>query len=203
MEYTLSSLGLEEHELCLGLELLGGCTYTYKNKDHDTIIFLGRIDDPLAPLPNPKDIKDAYNEYTSSTISQNDMPKIVPNKLLSYDGSYTFVTSIESSTSVTIPEGSNSIATHIDPSRVENVKIVDGREYVEKVSSLPICTYNIINQSHSSVRIGPMPQDWNTVFNFEAKDPTLQNIELMDTIGVLLACVKNLSERIEILESKL
>lgn len=202
-EYRLSNLGLQENELCLGLEVLGNCKYTYliHPDDNDIIIFMGKIDDPTAPLPLVNDIKNAYDQALIDKQAQLMKPKLISNKVTTSDSSFTFVTCPEGNACVTIPIGSNSVASTIDSTKMENQILVNNNEYINQVANLPIYKYNITGQPSTSLRIAPTGNDWNNVFNFESKDPTKQNIELMDMIGVMLSCIQNLNARIAQLEN--
>ena len=202
-EYRLSELNLQEHELCLGLEVLGNNTYSYSINltDNDLILFHGKIDDPSAPLPSSSDIKNAYDQFTNTQAQKVLQPKLMRNNVTTEDNSFKFVSCSAGNTCVTIPKGSNSIATVMDQTKIENMAAVDDNEFVSAIETLPVYKYNIIGQPASALRIGCLGNEWNNVFNFESKDPALQNIELMDMIGTLLVTVKNLNRRIKQLES--
>jgi hypothetical protein len=73
----------------------------------------------------------------------------------------------------------------------ENFKEVDGEEILQKISSLPITTWNYRKEGHVR-HLGPMAQDFAAAFQLGDSD---KSISTVDEGGVAIAGVKALVER--------
>jgi hypothetical protein len=207
-QYKFSTLGITQPQLTISLPILtNNATLGFATdpNDIDAFTYFGTNDNPNALLPNAQDIINTFNQYTIDLQAQEEIKMATPleirSKITTDCKSMSFITCSDNHSCVNILAGSNSIATNIDVNNIENLTPVSDTAFVSSISALPLYSYNIINQDQSNLRIGPKPADWNNVFNFQSKDPTLSNIELMDTIGVLLSVVQNLNRRITQLEN--
>ena len=115
-------------------------------------------------------------------------------------GGSTFFTNNANSTGVTIGAGGGSWASVSDVNKKENLVELDCQDFMNKMEDLPIYQYNYIGNSKEQHCFGPTAQDWYKLFPTEKDQLT---IETMDMIGVLMATVKNLNNRVKDLESKM
>lgn len=105
---------------------------------------------------------------------------------------------------LTLPAGSNYLGS--DRHKKADIRIVDGREVLDKIASLPIAAWSW--KDESSVRhLGPMAQDFHALFGLGKDDVTLTPTDLA---GVALAAIQGLEaeldardERIRDLERRL
>lgn len=152
-------------------------------------------------IPSVDDVNAVKPSVEQDILNKQNRAQTVNNRITTRDKSFTFVTCPNGNACVTILPGSNSVASNLDGTKRENLTSVPSNTYTSLVQNLPIHTYNIIGQDVNKLHIGPNSDDWNNVFNFESKDPAKQNVELMDIIGVMLTCIKDLSARVSALES--
>lgn len=73
----------------------------------------------------------------------------------------------------------------------ENFKDVDGAEVLEKLSAMPIQTWNYKSQDKSIRHIGPMAQDF-TKFGVGEDD---KHITTIDADGIALIAIQELSRQ--------
>jgi hypothetical protein len=73
----------------------------------------------------------------------------------------------------------------------ENFAVVDGREVLDKVSVLPISTWNYKAEGDSVRHLGPVAEDFSAVFGL-GRD--VKHIASLDTGGVALAAIQGLHE---------
>lgn len=73
----------------------------------------------------------------------------------------------------------------------ENFEPVDGEELLDKISNLPVTTWNYRQEAHVR-HLGPMAQDFSAAFNLGDSD---KSISTVDEGGVAIAGVKALTER--------
>ena len=112
----------------------------------------------------------------------------------------TFFTNTANTTGVTIGAGGGSWASVSDVNKKENLVELDCQDVMNKMENLPIYQYNYIGNPKEQKCWGPTAQDWYKLFPTQ-KDQL--SIETMDMIGVLMATVKNLNNRVKDLESKI
>ncbi|MFH1374493.1 MAG: tail fiber domain-containing protein [bacterium] len=74
----------------------------------------------------------------------------------------------------------------------ENFTPVDGREILEKITLLPIMRWNYQTEDDQTQHIGPVSQDFYTVFGVGGDDKTISTI---DPSGIALAAIQELYER--------
>jgi len=141
-------------------------------------------------------------------------------------GGATFFTNTTNTTGVTLAAGGSSWGVVSDVNSKENMLQVDYQSLMDKVNYLLIYEYNYIGNDPKQKCFGPTAQDWHTQFpcetitteildlngdsvldefdlpTFEEVDAKNQLvIEVMDMLGVALACIKNLNQRIQVLEA--
>ena len=96
-------------------------------------------------------------------------------------------------TGVSMSAGGSSWLVISDRNRKENFTDVNLEDVLARIRVLPISTWRYIGEEDRTVRhIGPMAQDWNAAFKFNADD---QTINMSDLDGVNLAAVKALEAR--------
>jgi hypothetical protein len=81
----------------------------------------------------------------------------------------------------------------------ENFRQIDGTELLQKISQLSIMRWNYRSENQSITHIGPVAQDFNTLFNV-GNDTTA--ISTVDPAGVALAGVQELIKQIDELKIK-
>lgn len=79
-----------------------------------------------------------------------------------------------------------------DRGRKENFLPLDGESLLGRIRDLPVSTWNYIAQGREIRHIGPMAQDWNRAFGFNADTLTINS---GDFDGVNLAAVQALEAR--------
>lgn len=211
VEYNFSQYGIDKNVLPYCFRKINPLFAFEIDEQNDLIRWWG-IATPIteAPyfsfeqcqIPTPAEA----SVYTSIVEAENDAllnkPRKLASRLITNTCGIDFFTCNESNSWVSILPGSNSISSSFDVAKQENITVVENNTYLPLVEDLPLYTYTITGQSANMVRIGPNPNDWNTVFNFENKDPTKKNIEVMDMMGVMLSCIKDLNSKIVSLEAR-
>lgn len=81
----------------------------------------------------------------------------------------------------------------------ENISEVSFNEILELVQTLPVYTWNYIDNTQKDVHIGPMAQDFYTLFGLGRDD---EHISSLDVSGVSLAAIQALYARIKELEKQ-
>ena len=76
-----------------------------------------------------------------------------------------------------------------DRNRKENIVRADGREVLEKLADVPICTWNHKAEDPSIRHMGPMAQDLYAAFGLGDSD---ESITTIDADGVALAAIQGL-----------
>jgi trimeric autotransporter adhesin len=122
-------------------------------------------------------------------------------------GGVYFYTNSTLSSGVFVPAGGGSWSSVSDRNLKENLEVVEGREILERVTQLPITTWNYLAQDASIRHLGPMAQDFYAAFGLGEDDVSIATIDLD---GVALAAIQGLAEiveeqaeRIEQLEARL
>jgi len=95
---------------------------------------------------------------------------------------------------VELPAGAGAWAVLSDRSVKENFVSVNGRELLERLSGIPIQSWNYRSQDDSIRHIGPMSQDFSAAFGFGPDD---RHISTVDADGVALAAIQALHEIVE------
>lgn len=87
-----------------------------------------------------------------------------------------------------------------DSTLKENIKLVNGEDILNKISRLPVSTWNYKADPSSVVHIGPMAQDFKAIFNTGNNDKAISTI---DPSGVALAGIQALLNKINRLEEQI
>jgi trimeric autotransporter adhesin len=96
-------------------------------------------------------------------------------------------------TGVSVNAGGSSWNVISDRNRKDSFASVDLEDLLARISRLPITTWRYTGEADQTVRhIGPMAQDWQSLFKFSSDDKT---INMSDLDGVNLAGVKALEAR--------
>lgn len=110
-------------------------------------------------------------------------------------GGVVFVSSVnaagDSVTGVQLPAGGGAWAALSDRNVKENVKRVDEREVLERLSKIPVSTWNYKSQDESIRHIGPMAQDLYAAFGVGENEKMITTV---DADGVALAAIQGLHQ---------
>ena len=87
-----------------------------------------------------------------------------------------------------------------DRNRKENINPVNPEAILEKVTELPISTWNYIADDDNAVHLGPMAQDFRATFGLGHTD---KGISTLDTSGVALASIQALSRKVNEKETRI
>lgn len=108
-------------------------------------------------------------------------------------GGIRLYTNATTTTGMSMNAGGSSWNVISDRNRKENFAAVNLEDMLTRIRELPISTWRYIGEEDRTVRhIGPMAQDWHSLFNFNSDDLT---INTSDIDGVNLAGVKALEAR--------
>jgi hypothetical protein len=86
-----------------------------------------------------------------------------------------------------------------DRNKKENFAIVDTKAVLEKVTQLPLFTWNYTFEDPAVRHLGPMAQDFKSSFEVGASD---KSIFVIDADGVALASIQALNGEVEALEAE-
>jgi len=132
---------------------------------------------------------------TTSTLSNT----IANNRFLArFDNGYFLYTSANLSTGVGISNGGSSWASISDSTKKENFKMVDGEDFLNKISEFKLTSWNYIGQNPAQFRhYGPMAQDFYVAFGYDGigtigNDTTIASA---DFDGVNLIAIQALEKR--------
>ena len=105
-------------------------------------------------------------------------------------GGFVFMTAVNGTTTgAQLPAGSGSWSSLSDKNSKENFKELNGREVLDKISAMPICTWNYKTQDDKIRHAGPMAQDFYAAFGLGEDERRLSNV---DVDGIALAAIKEL-----------
>ncbi|MFO7676431.1 MAG: tail fiber domain-containing protein [bacterium] len=111
-----------------------------------------------------------------------------------------FFSDAGSTTGTYLAAGSNSWASACDSANKTDFREVDRRELLEKLAAMPMHDYRMKTQHDGTRHIGPVAQDFHAAFGFGENDVSINN---MDAIGVSLAAIQALYERLTAQESEI
>ena len=114
-------------------------------------------------------------------------------------GGTIFYSATDLSTGVTLPAGGGAWASVSDSTKKENILPVDEIDILNKLKSIEVSEWNYKTQDSSIRHIGPMAQDFYTLFGYGESDTTITTI---DIDGVNMAALKGLIYKAELLEEK-
>lgn len=97
-------------------------------------------------------------------------------------------------TGVRLAPGSGTWSSLSDRAAKTNVIAADGRQILERLTAIPIATWNYKSQDSSIRHMGPMAQDFAAAFGVGEDD---QHITTVDADGVALAAIQGLNEKFE------
>ena len=113
-------------------------------------------------------------------------------------GGFRIVTGIDGSGSATsgvlLDAGSGSWSSFSDRESKDNLQSVDAQLVLEKLSEVPIATWNYKAQSSDIRHIGPMAQDFYAAFGVGEQE---RYISTVDADGVALAAIQGLYELLQ------
>ena len=81
-----------------------------------------------------------------------------------------------------------------DRNAKENFTVVNPREVLAKVASLPVTEWNYKTDSKDVQHIGPMAQDFQAAFGLNGTDD--KHISVVDEGGVALAAIQGLNQKL-------
>jgi hypothetical protein len=107
---------------------------------------------------------------------------------------------------VSLAAGANSWAIVSDRNLKENLVELNDDSILNAISQIGVYRYNFIGCSKERFCYGPVAQEWNAHFNSIISDPSSEEIQYSkdplridqgDMMGIMLSCIKGLSERVE------
>lgn len=101
---------------------------------------------------------------------------------------------------VILSPGASSWTSVSDSTLKRNIRRVNGGEILEKLSKLPISQWSYKAQDESIEHIGPMAQDFYSLFGLGEDD---KHISTIDPDGIALAAIQALLDKIERLETRI
>ena len=114
-------------------------------------------------------------------------------------GGTTIYSNSQMTSGVTLSAGGGAWLMISDSSAKRNIRNVNTEEILDKVMKLPIKQWNYKSQAQEIEHIGPMAQDFYSIFNIGENDLTISTI---DPSGVALAAIQELYKSQKELESK-
>jgi hypothetical protein len=115
-------------------------------------------------------------------------------------GGVRFFSNAGASVGVQLAPGANAWNVASDRNLKENFALVDCRAVLEKVTALPITTWNLKSQPPDIHHIGPMAQDFAANFAVGEDD---RHISTSDADGVALAAIQGLNQKVEEKEARI
>ena len=82
----------------------------------------------------------------------------------------------------------------------ENFEAVDGTEVLEKVTNLPVSTWNFIADEDSARHLGPTAQDFHAAFGLGEHET---HISTVDASGVAIAAIQGLDSKVDATRAEL
>lgn len=104
-------------------------------------------------------------------------------------GGVTFITAADGSAGVSLPAGGGAWATVSDRNAKTAFVPVDPQAILERVSALPISTWQYRTEASEIRHMGPMAQDFAAAFGLGANDVSISTV---DADGVALAAIQGL-----------
>jgi hypothetical protein len=110
-------------------------------------------------------------------------------------GGVRFFSNAALTSGVSLATGGGSWTSLSDRNAKENLQQVDTVQILEKVSTLPLTTWNYKSQITSMRHIGPTAQDFHAAFGVGDSDKTITTV---DADGVALAAIQGLNGKVEV-----
>ena len=105
-------------------------------------------------------------------------------------GGFIFMTAVnDTTTGAQLPAGSGSWSSLSDKNSKENFKELNGREVLDKISSMYLSSWNYKTQDDNIRHVGPMAQDFYAAFGLGEDERRLSNVDLD---GIALTGIKEL-----------
>jgi hypothetical protein len=101
---------------------------------------------------------------------------------------------------VSVAAGGGAWSALSDRNAKENFTVVNSREILEQVASLPLTSWNYKSQEKAIRHIGPMAQDFALAFHVGEDD---KHITTVDADGVAFAAIQGLNQKVEQRESEI
>lgn len=101
---------------------------------------------------------------------------------------------------VSLPPGSGAFSSLSDRNSKANLEPVDGSSVLERLSAMPIATWNYKSQADSIRHMGPMAQDFAAAFGV---GEDARHINTVDADGVALAAIQGLNQKVEALTGEI
>ena len=114
-------------------------------------------------------------------------------------GGVTFLTNSQMTTGVSLVSGGGAWLTLSDSTMKRNIKEVNTKQILNKVMELPIKRWNYKSQGEEIEHIGPMAQDFYSIFNVGDNNVTISTI---DPSGIALAAIQELYKSTKELKGK-
>ncbi len=133
----------------------------------------------------------AWADSNSSTVDTTTENQFIARA----SGGFVFMTATNGITAgAQLPAGSGSWSSLSDRNAKENVRILDNQIVLEKISTMPISTWNYKAQDDLIRHAGPMAQDFHAAFGLGEDKCHLSSI---DVDGIALSAIKGLYEMLE------
>ncbi len=102
-------------------------------------------------------------------------------------------------TGVLLAAGGGSWSSASDSTLKRNARIVDGQEILSKLMLLPVKQWSYKSQSPGIEHVGPMAQDFYSIFGIGEDDKTISNL---DPSGIALAAIQEVYRQVQELQKK-
>ncbi|MFH1891978.1 MAG: tail fiber domain-containing protein [Candidatus Zixiibacteriota bacterium] len=166
-------------------EAAGDYSFTYGNNG------IAKGDYSFAGGNNASALHDGA--FVFADASGEKLESTAPNQVLfRASGGTKFYSDSKLSSGVTIHPGSSAWAVSSDRNLKENFSEVDGSELLSKLAQLPITEWNYKSQDGDVRHIGPVAQDFYTLFGLGDDDVTISTI---DPAGIALAAIQELHKK--------
>jgi hypothetical protein len=151
-----------------------------------------------------------FADITKQTTTPSTLSTADNQFMAKASGGFVFYTDINTTMGVTLPAGGGSWATISDRNKKNNFKKVNTQDVLEKLSGLEITTWNYKTQDPSIRHMGPMAQDFYTLFGLGENETSISTV---DIDGINMAAIQSLEkitrelkqkyEQIEVLKKRL
>lgn len=109
-------------------------------------------------------------------------------------GGVRFFSDAAATTGVELPAGGNAWSVVSDHNAKENFASLDCRDVLDKLSALPVTSWNLKSQPARVRHLGPMAQDFHAAFGVGEDN---RHISTSDADGVAFAAIKGLNQKLE------
>lgn len=118
-----------------------------------------------------------------------------------FEGGARIFTDMNQTSGVQVGSGGGSWSSVSDRRKKEHFQAVDAEQVLQKVSKLPLTTWNYKSQPTTTRHMGPMAQDFNAAFGLDGigNDTTINTV---DIDGVNMAAIQALEKRTRELQAE-